>query len=591
MESTVEKVMQDILARRIGKEDAMKLYGGFSDEDRNRLVQSLRSLTVTDGAATQGQGGRKGGAAPRALKPIHEAHLDDVQKRFITELSARYATRTPTSKRNALEQQKHFVDQRKVAGLKRPLKSMQYQLTYARAEGAYLFDVDGNRYVDITGDNGVNFFGHQPEFMKDALRKRLDQGYPLVAYSEDLFESARRFCELTGYERMVYAQTGTEAVMWATRIARAATGKKKIVIFDGSYHGLSDTVFAMHGGDHHAVSAGPGLLQEYADQIYMVDYGAADSLAFIEEHASEIACVLIEPIQSRFPERRPVEFVRELRRITLERNIVFIFDEMVTGFRANRRGAQSFYKVVPDMSTYGKVPGGGMPTGIIAGQAKYLDYVDGGVYGFDDNSMPSLKRAVMAGTHTQNSLKVSAAVAVCKEMEKICPPTKACDYDTCDCEIGVLNRRTKDLCDELNAYFLARNLPLSLETFSSWFRIAFHEDPYGIVRELLILLLRDNGVETSTSGNNFLNLSHVDSDYRAVVDAFKRSLEALVDNGFFVEKIEEEADGGDVHVAAPLAPIPGAAPKAKAPEQAQPTSAELRDLVIAELRAVAAKSG
>ena len=274
--------MQDILVRRIGKEDALKLYGAFSEQDRNRLVQSLRSLA--DGPDAAGPA--------HNLKPVHEAHLDDAHRRYIADLSTRFSARTGKSKRNASEHRQHFVDQRKVASIKRPLKSIQYQLTYNRAEGAYLHDVDGNRYVDITDDNGVNLFGHQPEFIKDALRKRLEQGYPLVAYSEELFEAAKLFCDITGNERMVYAQTGTEAVMWAVRIARAATGKKKIVMFEGSYHGVSDTVFAMRGDHNQALSAGLGLLQEYADQIYMLHYGDPSNLAFIEEHAGEIAYVI-----------------------------------------------------------------------------------------------------------------------------------------------------------------------------------------------------------------------------------------------------------------------------------------------------------
>lgn len=583
MESNIESVVQDILSHRIGREDAMKIYGELPEADRGRLMQALRSRGGI-GAAGQGR------HMPR-LKPLHEAHLGDAHREYIAALSARFSARTPKSKQNALEQQRYFVDQRKVAGLKRPLKSMQYQLTYDRAEGGYLDDIDGNRYVDLTGDNGVNFFGHQPAFMKEALRKRLDQGYPLVAYSEDLFESARRFCELTGHERMVYAQTGTEAVMWATRIARAATGKKKIILFDGSYHGLSDTVFAMREGESNlAVSAGLGLLQEFADQIYMLEYGNPDSLAFIERYADEIACVLTEPVQSRFPERRPVEYVRELRKITLERNIVLIFDEMVTGFRANRRGAEAYYKVKPDISTYGKVPGGGMPTGIIAGLAKYLDYVDGGVYGFDDASMPSLKRAVMAGTHTQNSLKISAVLAVCKEMERICPPERTCDYDSCTCEIGALNRMTKAMCEEVNAYAESRRIPLTLEHFSSWFRIAFHSDAYGIVRELLILLLRHNGVETSVSGNNFLNLAHTEQDIRQAIDGFKRSLDELMDHGFFVEPpvaVETAAESASVATPAAIASPDKSANASDRGHQ----SGDLRQRVLAELRAAAARTG
>ena len=576
MEPTVEQVMQDILARRIGKEDALKLYGAFSEQDRNRLVQSLRSLA--DGPDAAGPA--------HNLKPVHEAHLDDAHRRYIADLSTRFSARTGKSKRNASEHQQHFVDQRKVAGIKRPLKSIQYQLTYDRAEGAYLHDVDGNRYVDITGDNGVNLFGHQPEFIKDALRKRLEQGYPLVAYSEELFEAAKLFCDLTGNERMVYAQTGTEAVMWAVRIARAATGKKKIVMFEGSYHGVSDTVFAMRGDHNQALSAGLGLLQEYADQIYMLHYGDPSNLAFIEEHAGEIACVLTEPVQSRFPERRPVEYVRELRKITLERNIVLIFDEMVTGFRVGRRGAAGYYGVTPDITTCGKVAGGGIPTGIIAGLAKYMDYVDGGVWDFDGNVMPSARRAMMAGTHTQNSLKISATLAVCREMAKICPPEGACEYGSCDCAIGLLNRRTKAMCEAVNADFRARSLPISLQTFSSWFRIVLHEDPYGLVRELLILLLRHNGVETSVSGNNFLNLAHTDEDTQAVVGAFRHATEELIQNGFFfVEPVEEKVTADIVSLHVPAVPQ-ASAPRVKAKALLPVNTAALRELVMADLRAV-----
>jgi glutamate-1-semialdehyde aminotransferase len=333
---------------------------------------------------------------------------------------------------------------------------------------------------------------------------------------------------------MVFAQSGTEAVMWATRMARAATGKRKVVIFDGSYHGLSDNVMALKGRNGASMSAGLGLLQEFADQLIVLDYGRMEELETIERKADDIACVLTEPIQSRFPSRQPVEFIQALRQLTLEKNIVLIFDEMITGFRAGRKGAEGFYKVKPDIATYGKVPGGGMPTGIIAGLAKYMDYVDGGVWGFDDASMPSLKRAVMAGTHTQNSLKVSATLAACAEMKRLCQ-AESCEYLSCTCAIGELNRRTKSMCDEINAYFAEKNAPLAIEYFSSLFRFFLTDDPYGVVRELLIILLKMNGVETSTSGNCFMNLAHGDADVHQIVDGFKRSVDTLIEHGFFYE--------------------------------------------------------
>ena len=589
MAISVDDVLENILARKIDRQDAMRRFDELSDEEKSRVMLGLRARLNVEEAGADAEGAAEVApvsvAQPSTLKSVHEGDISDAQKAYLAGLSQRFATRAAKSKHNALVHQKHFVDQRKVAGLKRPLKSMQFQLTYDRAEGPYLYDVDGNRYVDITGDNGVNFFGHQPQFIKDALIRRLEQGYPLVAYSEDLFESARLFCETTGHERMVYAQTGTEAVMWATRMARAATGKRKVVIYDGSYHGLSDNVLAIRGRNGVTLSAGLGMLQEFADQLIILDYGDHSNLEFIEKNAADIACVLTEPVQSRFPARQPVEYLQELRRITLEKDIVLIFDEMVTGFRAGRRGAEGFYKIKPDIATYGKVSGGGMPTGIIAGLAKYMDYVDGGVWGFDDNSMPSLRRAVMAGTHTQNSLKVSATLAVCREMLRICDRGGSCDPMTCDCAIGVLNRKTDAMCAEINANFAAARVPMALEHFSSLFRLFITDDPYGLTRELFIILLKINGVETSTSGNNFLNLSHKDEDIRAVIEAFRKSVDEMVEHGFFLEPPVEEI----VPEHLPAAAAPASAPAAVAQESARPQIEILRERILADLRSLNGK--
>lgn len=540
MATSVDHVLEHILEGRIDKEDALRNFEGLSDEDKQHVVVSLKEkLGRHDEGAPADQSASA--SAPQTLKSVHEGNVSEAQKDYIRTLSRQYADRMPTSKQNAQRHQAYFVDQRKVAGLKKILKPMQFQLTYERADGAYLYDVDGNKYVDITGDNGVNFFGHQPEFLKKALTDRMNRGNPLVAYSEDLFEAARLFCELTGHERMVFTQTGTEAVMWVIRIARAATGRKKVVIFDGSYHGLSDTVLALKGRNGSSMSAGLGLLQEFADQLIILDYGDMDQLEVIERRANEIACVLVEPVQSRFPDRQPLEFVQELRKLTLEKDIVLVFDEMITGFRAGRKGAEAFYKVKPDLATHGKVSGGGLPNGIIAGLAKYMNYVDGGVWGLDDDSMPSIKRAIMAGTHTQNSLKVAATRAVCEEMTRLCDIERECDYATCTCKIAQLNRRSEAMCEQINAYFCDKRVPLVLDCFSSQFRFRVTDDPNGLIRELLILLLRLNGIETSTSGNCFLNLAHSDDDIRAIIEGFSRSVEALLDQGFFCEA-EVEAE-------------------------------------------------
>lgn len=581
MATSVDDVVESILARRIDRQDALRSFKGLSEQEQQRILLSLKSRL--QGEAPQAAAPVQAPAPRRMLKSVHELNLNERHTHYIEQLAGDFERFVLKSKENALKHQAYFVDQRKTAGLKRALKSVQFQLTYDRAEGAYIYDVDGNKYIDITGDNGVNLFGHQAEFMKQALVQRLDRGIPLVAYSEELFEAARLFCELTGHERMVFAQSGTEAVMWAVRIARAATGKKKIVIFDGSYHGLSDAVLAFRDRKGGSMSAGLGMLQEFADQLVILDYGDMDQLQVIEQRSDEIACVLCEPIQSRFPARQPKEFLQELRKLTLEQDIVLIFDEMITGFRAGCKGAEGFYKVKPDLSTYGKVVGGGMPTGVIAGLARYMDYVDGGTWRFDDNSMPSLRRTMMAGTHTQNSLKVAAALALCREMKRRCTAGPDCDYESCF--LHGLNEKTRRMAEEINAFFSERRVPLVTEYFSSLFRFQVIDDPFGLTRELFIVLLKRHGVETSTSGNCFLTTVHTDEDIRGVIEAVKRSIDIMLAEGFFEEPAEEEAATEEIRQPAPAtakAPVvvPPATPQATTPVSSQ----RLREMILADLQ-------
>lgn len=572
-----DETIEKILARKIDKQEALRNFNELSEEERSRVIGSLKQKLENgfDGAEKSLASQKPAGM----LKSLHELNLTDQHRQFIAKLADEYAKFVPKSKANALKHQAYFVDQRKTAGLKRSLKSIQFQLTYARAEGAYIYDVDGNKHIDIAGDNGVNLFGHQPEFMKKALVERLNQGYPLIAYSEDLFEAARLFCELAGHERMVFTQSGTEAVMWAVRIGRAATGKKKIVSFDGAYHGLSDTVLAFRDRKGGSMSAGLGMLQEFADQLVILDMGNMDHLKMIEQNADEIACVLVEPIQSRFPFRQYPEFLRELRTLTLEKNIVLIFDEMITGFRAGCKGAAGFFNVTPDLATYGKVIGGGMPTGVIGGLAKYMNYVDGGTWNFDDESMPSLKRTMMAGTHTQNSLKVSAALAICREMKHRCTAGADCDYHSCF--LSELNEKTKLMAEELNAFFLERRVPFITEYFSSLFRFQVLDDPFGLTREMFFIQLKRRAIETSTSGNCFLTTAHSDEDIRAIIDAVKSGIDILLAENFFIEP-EPEAEAE-----APAQPEKVVAAKIQTPvaSQSKPSQLEmLRDLILADLR-------
>jgi len=531
MQMPVEDVSKKILSKQIDKQDAMRL---FQSLDKESQLQVLAIVRRADGIAPA----HAGKGAARALKTLDQRDLTDEHRAWIAALVEKYDRFVPKSKANVLEHQVHFVDQRRAFHLIKDLKKLHFQITYTKAEGAYVHDADGNRYIDISGDMGVNLFGHRAPFLIDAVKHSLDQGIPLVGYSDMIFRACKLFCEITGHERALFTQSGTEAVMFAVRIARAATGRKKIVLFDGAYHGLSDAVAATRDLAGNSFPMAPGILQEFADQIIVLDYGDMASLDTIEQLAGEIATVLVEPVQSRHPYKKPVEFLKALRQLTIEKNIPLIFDEMITGFRVCPKGAQGRFGIQADMATYGKVPGGGLPTGVIAGAAKYMDLIDGGTWRFDDDSMPSSKRTGMAGTHSQNPLKIAAALAVLGEIKKGSGDgMQSCDG--CTCFQRTLNEKTTRLAETLNAFFGEERLPVVIDTFGSLFRFRFVDSYWGVTEALFFILLRMEGVETNIQGNCFLTTAHTDEDIEAVIAGVKASMSNLKRSGFFREPDEE----------------------------------------------------
>ncbi len=526
---SAEELAGKIRAKTIAKDEALSAFEQLSPNERWRIVELLKDEPVNPASIRLSSAP----VAAKPLKAIDQRELEEHHRHFIAQMSREYENRVPQSKKNITKHQKHFVDQRRPFHLLKDLKSMHFQITYKKADGAHIVDIDDNKYIDISGDMGVNIFGHKPAFVLDAVKAALDQGIPLAGYSEKIFETTKLFSEITGHERVLFTQSGTESVMFAVRIARAATGKRKLVVFDGAYHGLSDTVVAVADMQGNSVAMGPGMLQSFADEIIVLEYGDPAALETIAQRADEIACVLVEPVQSRNPYKKPVAFLKEIRHLTLEKNIPLIFDEMITGFRVCPRGAQGVFNIKPDISTYGKIPGGGLPTGVIAGSAKYMDYVDGGEWQLDDESMPKSKRTGMAGTHTQNPLKIASAHAILTEIKKRCEGAVSCD--NCSCFQKSLNQRTQLFVDGLNQFFLDNRLPIVIDNFGSLFRFRFVDSMWGVTEALFFLLLRMNGVETNIQGNCFFTTAHTDEDIEFVALQVKSCLKILLDNQFFVQ--------------------------------------------------------
>ncbi|MEU3755588.1 MupA/Atu3671 family FMN-dependent luciferase-like monooxygenase [Streptomyces olivoreticuli] len=493
------------------------------------------------------------GASPRS----QQEHLDDLVRR--------YTARTPTSKEIAQRHRRVLADSRAVVGFRSGTKEMLYPIAGRRASGSWLEDVDGNRYVDITMGFGVLLFGHEPQFVTEAVREHLSRGIQLGPRTTETGEAAELLAELTGMERVAFANSGTEANSAAIRLARAATGRDKMVVFNGAYHGHADTVLGRSSGpgdDRVTVPVSSGIPHSAVAELLVLDYGAEASLEAIERHAAEIAVVVVEPVQSRHPSLQPVEFVRKLRELTRRHGIVLMFDEMLTGFRPAPRGAQELYGVTPDLATYGKLLGGGFPIGAIAGRADIMDGVDGGYWSYGDDSYPPADTTFFGGTYIQHPVSMVAARAVLTHLKEHSPTLQE-----------RLNARTAELAATLNGFFEEGEFPLRMSHFGSQFRFDHRAD-----MELLYHHLMLRGVHVWEWRNFFLSTAHSDGDLEFVAEAVKSSLLELRGAGFFPGP--KRAVPTPPPAPAPVAPAP--------PAPAMPWNAAARAVARAEPAAPAA---
>ena len=188
--------------------------------------------------------------------------------------------------------------------------------------------------------------------------------------------------------------------MIAMRLARSATGRSKIVIFDGAYNGHSDGTLvktSIINGEFVSEPLAPGVPDNIAKDVLVLEYGTQKSLDVIREHAHELAAVMVEPVQSRRLDLQPFEFLKDLRALTKEKDVALIFDEMVSGFRAHPAGVQGLLGIKADLATYGKIIGGGLPIGAVAGSARFMGGIDGGYWEYGDVSYPRETRTYFGG--------------------------------------------------------------------------------------------------------------------------------------------------------------------------------------------------
>ena len=373
--------------------------------------------------------------------------------------------------------------------------------------------------------NGVNYLGHRVPFVEEAVANQLKEGFQLGPQFDLTGEVVELICEMTGVERVAFCNSGTEAIMTALRIARTVTGRDKIVIFENSYHGTFDGILAI-ATERGAIPASPGTPQKMVDDVLVLKYGSPKSLEIIKARGRELAAVLVEPVQSRNPGFQPTAFLRELREITRNTKTALIFDEIITGFRLCPGGAQAHFGIRADMVTYGKVIGGGMPIGVMAGTARFLDAIDGGMWNFGDASFPQKGVTFFGGTFCKHPLTMAAALATLKHLKKEGPALQES-----------VNRRTAYFAQTLNTFFEQHNIPLRINYCASFFRfMSFGEydaslQPLSL--DLLFYRMIYHGIYTWERRICFFSTAHTDEDVERVIQVVKESVEELVREGFF----------------------------------------------------------
>ncbi|HDZ08111.1 non-ribosomal peptide synthetase [Pseudohongiella sp.] len=443
--------------------------------------------------------------------------LSTQQRNFIEKLSARLSARCRRSKQMAEEGREYLSDWKYSLQFKQDLKELRFPIVCETASGSRFMDVDGNEYVDIAMGMGVHYFGHSPRFIDDAVRAQLDRNLALGPQSRLAPDVARRICELTGHQRAAFFVTGSDAVMLAMRLVRAARGRDKVVMFAGAYHGICSDVLAGQG-ESGAVPMSPGLPAGIVDDLVVLDYDAPESLDRIRELADHLAGVLVEPVQSRNPALQPQRFLRQLRALCTELEIPLIFDEMVNGFRQAAGGMQEWFGVKADMSTYGKIIGGGYPLSVIAGNADLMQWIDGGVWHFGDDSAPLTDSISTGGTHNKHPVALAAAAAVLDHIENNPQLFQSA------------RMRMHQLADRINVWFERHAVPLRLTYFGTQFK--FESFASALELELFFYLLLEKGVYTWELHVANLSTEHTQEDADHLFAAIVHAVESLRAGGF-----------------------------------------------------------
>lgn len=325
-----------------------------------------------------------------------------------------------------------------------------------RAHGARVYDIHDKEFIDYVGSWGPMILGHAHPEVIEAVQRAAEHGLSFGAPTEIETEMAKLVCELVESIDMVrMTSSGTEATMSAIRLARGHTGRDKIIKFEGCYHGHGDALLVKAGSGALTlgVPSSPGVPEETAGNTITLTYNDIEEVEQVfAKIGDEIACVIVEPIAGNMNCIPPVkEFLQTLRKVCSEYKSILIFDEVMTGFRVAKGGAQQLYKVVPDLTTLGKILGGGMPVGALGGERAIMD------------SLAPVGPVYQAGTLSGNPIAMTAGLTTLKLL------SERGFHDQ-------LHRKTKLLVDGILDAANKNNIPLTANYVAGMFGLFFSEE-------------------------------------------------------------------------------------------------------------------
>jgi len=403
-------------------------------------------------------------------------------------------------------------------GVSSPVRAISPHPFYtARADGPYLWDCDGNRFIDYCLAYGPMILGHRHPAIRDAVADQMDRGWLYGTPSELEVNLAGRISgHYPSMERLRFVSSGTEATMAAIRVARGSSGKDMIIKIEGGFHGAHDSVLvkAGSGATTLGIPDSQGVPADAVRNTLQVPYNDPAALEEVmEQFCGQIACLIMEPVLGNIGPILPEKgYLQEVRRLTEKNDILLIFDEVITGFRLSLGGAQELFGIKPDLTTLGKIIGGGFPIGVFGGRADLMDRVapGGAIY--------------QAGTFNGSPASLAAGLATLDVMEK-------------ENTLHKLNRMGAEMRSALKEIVEDLGLDYSVVGIASMFKIFFGPEPHDYAQALkcdragylqLFRRMLNSGVFLTPSQyeTDFISAAHTQDVIETTLEAFRSCLKS-----------------------------------------------------------------